>query len=351
MSPMKLEYSAEDKQIWKTVSLVTLPIRFVQGWIFWGGGSRRFIYDPSKLDPYSTQWMANKLQSAMPGALLGMSEVVNYLLQHFILLYSALIIFSLIELICGLGLMLGFFTRLCGLGTAFISVSLMLLFGWQGSTCMDEWTMAVANLSMGLSLALSGSSIYSIDHVLVHHQRFKKKWWFTVLGSGPLPYSSLKRFSLILLIFTMFFTLLTYNYFRGSIITPYHSSEVSPGKHHLTLSNGQVNTDGSVIFLAYLDQGTSAVPGFIIRAELVDKNGAVQEVWNDKQLSQLPSDKIKNVYSYNQFKTGPYGIIAPLSAKATIELPSTNMHFNKNLGPFKLQIYTIGDQQFNLELK
>jgi len=36
-----------------------------------GGGSRRFIYAPAKLDPNAASWMANKFQSAMPGALLG----------------------------------------------------------------------------------------------------------------------------------------------------------------------------------------------------------------------------------------------------------------------------------------
>lgn len=29
---------------WQIAGYVILCIRFVQGWIFWGGGSRRFIY-------------------------------------------------------------------------------------------------------------------------------------------------------------------------------------------------------------------------------------------------------------------------------------------------------------------
>ena len=37
------------------------------------------------------------------------------------------------------------------------SVLLMAMFGWQGATCIDEWTMAACNLAMGATLMLAGS--------------------------------------------------------------------------------------------------------------------------------------------------------------------------------------------------
>ena len=48
---------------------------FAGKFVYWGGSStraaaRRFIYAPAKLDPHAASWMANKFQSAMPGALL-----------------------------------------------------------------------------------------------------------------------------------------------------------------------------------------------------------------------------------------------------------------------------------------
>jgi hypothetical protein len=46
-------------------------------------------------------WMANKFQSAMPGALLGTDHIMAFLLHHFDLLYVSLIIFSAGELIAG----------------------------------------------------------------------------------------------------------------------------------------------------------------------------------------------------------------------------------------------------------
>ncbi len=76
---------------WRIAALALLSVRFIQGFIYWGGGSRRFIYAPAKLDPHAASWMANKFQSAMPGALLGTDHIIAFLLHHFDLLYVSLI--------------------------------------------------------------------------------------------------------------------------------------------------------------------------------------------------------------------------------------------------------------------
>jgi thiosulfate dehydrogenase (quinone) len=96
---------------WRMTALALLSVRVVQGFIYWGGGSRRFIYAPSKLDFHRASWMANKFQTAMPGALLGTDHVIAFLLHHFYLLYTALIVFSAGELFAGLFLMAGLVTR------------------------------------------------------------------------------------------------------------------------------------------------------------------------------------------------------------------------------------------------
>src|SRR5712692_9028903 len=140
--------------IWRTTALALLSVRFIQGFIYWGGGSRRFIYAPAKLDPHAASWMVNKFQSAMPGALLGTDHIIAFLLHHFYLLYASLILFSAVELITGLFLMTGFLTRAAALVSIGLSVVLMLMFGWQGATCIDEWTMAACNLAIGATLML-----------------------------------------------------------------------------------------------------------------------------------------------------------------------------------------------------
>ena len=334
---------------WKVAGYATLPIRFVQGWIFWGGGSRRFIYDPQKLDPHATDWMANKFQSAMPGAMFGMEHVIGFMLQHFYLLYTSIILFSLAELIAGVALIAGFCTRLAAFTTVLISLVLMLAFGWQGATCMDEWTMAVSTLVMGLTLTLSGASVYSVDHYIWQRSaRLRRHKWFVAIASGPLTMAKLKRVSAIFFIFTVLFTLFTYNYYRGAIWSSYHAGPVNPREHHLTLSDGRLQSDGSVVFSVDVDAGTPAEPGHIIRIELVNQAGKVMAEWNGNALSKLSVDNIKNTFQYNIIQTGPYGLVAPESAKAAISLPPSLSRGKLPKGDYVLRLFTISGNQFQL---
>src|SRR5271170_6143984 len=120
----------EAQRNWRIAAIALLSIRFIQGFIYWGGGSRRFIYAPSKLDPSAPSWMANKFRTAMPGALLGTDHLISFLLTHFYLLYAGVILFSAAELIVGAMLMAGLFTRLAALFSIGFSVLLMIMFGW-----------------------------------------------------------------------------------------------------------------------------------------------------------------------------------------------------------------------------
>src|SRR6266404_6606451 len=174
---------------WRMAAIALLSVRFIQGFIYWGGGARRFIYDPEKLNPDAPIWMANKFQSAMPGALLGTDHLIAFLLHHFWLLYPAVILFSAAELIVGTALMAGLLTRLAALVSVGFSIVLMLMFGWQGATCIDEWTMAACNLAMGATLMLAGGGAYSLDNFLLHRKPALagKQWFRWASGSLPLP--------------------------------------------------------------------------------------------------------------------------------------------------------------------
>ena len=99
--------SVAESADWRAAAIALLSVRLIQGFIYWGGGSRRFIYDPSKLDPNAPSWMANKLQTAIPGALFGLDRVLAFLLNHFWLLYAAIVMFSAMELVVGFALMAG----------------------------------------------------------------------------------------------------------------------------------------------------------------------------------------------------------------------------------------------------
>jgi thiosulfate dehydrogenase (quinone) len=187
--PRPAAAAALGERHWRVAAIALISVRFIQGFIYWGGGSRRFIYGPQKLNPDATTWIANKFQSAMPGALFGSDHLIAFLLHHFWLLYPAVILFSGAELIAGAALMAGLLTRLAALVSVGFSVLLMLMFGWQGATCIDEWTMAACNLAMGATLLLVGSGAYSLDNMLLKRNPglADRAWFRWLAGSLPLP--------------------------------------------------------------------------------------------------------------------------------------------------------------------
>jgi uncharacterized membrane protein YphA (DoxX/SURF4 family) len=341
---------------WRIAALALLSVRFIQGFIYWGGGSRRFIYSPSKLDPHAANWMANKFQSAMPGALLGTDHIIAFLLHHFDLLYTLLIIFSAGELIAGVFLMAGFLTRAAALVSIGLSIVLMLMFGWQGATCIDEWTMAASNLAMGATLMLAGSGAFSIDNALLRRRpALAGRGWFRWMGGAmplPLPDRGFRTLALTVLASTVVFNVGTYNYYRGSVVTAFHGGPVSPDKHHLALADGAVLPDGSVRFHAYLNGGTPASPSNIMVATLMARDGSVLEQWDGAALSHLPPSMIANEFAYNRFAPGPFGLSAKMGAKATVTLPGM-----ATAGPdmpgkaATLRLRTVNGNSFELPVK
>ncbi|EDP9508111.1 DoxX family membrane protein [Salmonella enterica subsp. enterica serovar Java] len=312
--------------VYLLAGLGLLAVRIIQGFIYWGGGSRRFIYAPDKLNPDAPHWMAYKFQTAMPGALMGLEHVISFMLQHFWLLYTSVILFSAAELIVGLFLITGLFTRISALLSMCFSVLLMLMFGWQGATCIDEWTMAACNLAMGTTLFLCGSPSYALDNVILkrkpHLAGSRIFQW--CCGSLPVPLTSAgyKKLALWLLAFVVAFDVGTYSYYRGSVVTPYHHGPVSPTTHNISLTEGKLFPDGWVQVHAYLDAGTPEAPEHIMEAWLKDANGVTLVHWDTTMLSALPPDSFRNDYAYNKFASGHYGIQAIVGSAATLTLPA-----------------------------
>jgi thiosulfate dehydrogenase [quinone] large subunit len=340
----------------RIAALALLSIRFVQGFIYWGGGSRRFIYAPAKLDPNAASWMANKFQSAMPGALLGTDHIIAFLLHHFYLLYVSLILFSAAELITGLFLMTGLLTRVAALVSIGLSVVLMLMFGWQGATCIDEWTMAACNLAIGATLMLGGSGAFSLDNeLLARKPPLAERGWFRWMsGALPLPMHSGTFQKIALAVFgaTVVFNVATYNYYRGSVITLFHGGPVSPSKHHLDLTDGVLLPNGAVRFHAYLDGGTPAAPSNVMTAVLKSNDGAVLEQWDGAALSHLPAFAITNEFAYNRFAPGPFGLRAEMGAMATITLPVASGADTGSLrNATTLQLRTVNGNIFNVAVR
>jgi uncharacterized membrane protein YphA (DoxX/SURF4 family) len=342
----------EGQRSWRVAALALLPTRVIQGFIYWGGGSRRFIYAPSKLNPDAPTWMANKFQTAMPGALFGTDHVISFMLQHFYLLYAGVILFSGAELLVGAMLMAGFLTRCAALVSMGFSVLLMAMFGWQGATCIDEWTMAASNLAMGATLFLGGSGAYSLDNVMLHRKPAlsTRSWFRWTSGSLPLPQTDVgfRNLAFGVLSFVLVFNIATYSYYRGSVLTPFHSGPVSPTQHHLSLSAARLLPDGSVRFHVYLDAGTPEAPVHVTAADLLADDKQPIAHWDAGALSALPKTAFANDYAYNRFAPGPFGIRAPMGAAATVTL--TPPRAGSTAGAQFLRLTDVDGQSFSIAL-
>lgn len=185
--------------------------------------------------------------------------------------------------------------------------------------------MAACNLAMGATIFLAGSGAFSLDNVLLRGMPglAARPWFRWAAGSLKLPISDVafRNLGFAVLAFVLAFNIGTYNYYRGSVVTPFHEGPVSPSKHHFTLSNVIVLPDGGMRFHIYLDGGTPDTPAHVMKAELIDAGGKTLASWNTEALTKLPASAIHNDFAYNKFKAGPYGLAAGMGAMATVTLP------------------------------
>ncbi len=314
--------SVRNTDIWTLLGLAMLGVRLVQGWVYWAGASRRLIYSTGKLDPSSSGYMAHKMNEAIPGAVFGTGDAISTLLHHPTLLHVTIIAFTLVELLVGLGLIFGFMTRFFGLISVGLAVSLMLMFGWLGSTCVDEWTMAANSFAMGLGIMIvGGGSWWSLDHWVANKfPKFANRAWFPWLFSGPLPLVTVTRFAKLFGILAIVFAVSFYGYLRGAVFSPLEA-RTNPKHHHVALSKPALSSSGDLTLSAYVDAGPDTQGAYVIQVSVVDERGQVVETWDGKALSELPKSGFANEYKYSVFKPTKYGFVGVVGARATISLP------------------------------
>ncbi len=322
------------------LGLTMLGVRLVQGWVYWGGASRRLIYSVGKLDPSSSAYMGHKMNTAIPGAVFGTSDALSNLLHHPTLLQVSIILFTLVELLVGLGLIFGLMTRFFGLVSVGLAVSLMLLFGWLGSTCVDEWTMASNSFAMGLGIMLAGGgSGWSLDHWLAKkYPGLARRTWFPWLFSGPLPVVTVTRFAKLFGILAIVFCVGFYGYLRGAVYSPL-SARTNPKHHHVALTQPILSSSGDLTLSAYVDAGPDTQGAYVIQASVVDARGQMVEAWDGKALSDLPKTSFDNEYNYSVFKPTKYGFAGVVGARATISLPHQG---SLTLAPGNYQVIFLG---------
>jgi thiosulfate dehydrogenase [quinone] large subunit len=314
-------------------ALILFGVRFVQGFIFWGGASRRLIYDfhdvvgvdqAVKLDFNGPGFVAAKLTHALPGSL-WVQAPIEWTLRHPDLIVASVWMWTFAELAVGLGLMLGLATRLSAFASIWLNVTLMLIFGWMGSTCLDEWTMAVSGVAMSSAVFLAGGGAFSLDHRYFGTAASgPQSGWTSWIFSGPLPDAMLRKLALWLGIGCALFTVLSYQILFGAVVSPLHS-RTNFHRHNIALSAPQVTADGSVKVDAYVDAGPDTGAAYIIAATLLDGSGEKLAQWDGAALAALAPEAIHNAYPYEwaaQFKTERIGFSGQTGARAAITLPA-----------------------------
>ncbi|XSG81817.1 MAG: TQO small subunit DoxD [Methyloligella sp. ZOD6] len=171
---------------------------FAMGFVFVSAAWRRFVNAPAKLDITSPHDVANKLVHAAPGS--PIEGVIHWLLEQPQLTEAATYLMTVGELLAGLGLIFGFLTRGAAVGAALLNVALMLIFGWQGYECLDEWTMAALGFAISVSVMLYGPGVWSLDQAV---------------GIDPFAKLFTRPVAIGLTLFSMLFTVGFYQYYFG----------------------------------------------------------------------------------------------------------------------------------------
>lgn len=141
-------------------------LRFILGFQFVSAFARRFINAPAKMDPHSPAFMGNKFSEFMPHAMWPVKPILNAIILHPGLTFDFLVFFSFVELIVGLFLITGTFTRLAALGAALLCLSILMGAGWMGTSCVDEWQIGTVEGIGAMIFMFTGGGRYSIDHWL-----------------------------------------------------------------------------------------------------------------------------------------------------------------------------------------
>jgi thiosulfate dehydrogenase [quinone] large subunit len=329
-----LDQALTPQHLFALAGIMALSIRLVQGWVFWAGASRRLFYDLApvaangdavthavKMDPNAAGYVANKLAHAMPGSLF--PDLIQWVMLQASFLHFMVWFWTLAELVVGVGLLLGLATRLLAFASVGLNVSLMLIFGWMGSTCVDEWTMAACGFAMGATLMLTGGGQWSVDQWLAGRApAVGERTWFRLLFSGPLSLISARRWGLGLGLLSLLFTVGFYQYLHGAVVSPLHS-RVNFHQHNIVLSDARVDSNGDLSVHAYVDAGPDTGKLYLVEAALLQGDTLIQR-WGGAALSALPLSAIDNLFTQPwgaRIAPTNYGLGAVTGAKAMIRLP------------------------------
>jgi thiosulfate dehydrogenase [quinone] large subunit len=322
--------------------LFTLSLRWVIGWTYFSAFWRRLIID-NKLIPEEAGYIGEKFNHFLPNAL-GIKPIIEYLISNPEALQVSMVIFTIVEAIVGLSIILGLFTRLMSIGVFSLAMGILLGSGWIGTTCLDEWQIGVLGVASGFVLYLTGSGTYSLDNYLMNKSyRFTEKKWFAFLGSGGLPIKKLAPKVLIMSVFIFGLTLFTNQYFHGGVFGTLHNKSVKP---KVEISNVELN-GSQLSFQLFRVEGVDVYGSFLIGIQVLDEHNNVVKSIDQNELAQFPTDKINNHY-VAKIKSGKHSLILPLGAKANMTIDLAGITPKEN---YSLKLIDISGIEWTAKIK
>lgn len=324
MNPnISLKESGSDRSFWWWAGLLFTPIRWVAGFMFLSAFIRRVIQAPVKMDPTSAQYVGGKFADFLPHAI-GIQPMLKFLLNNPSMLHFFVVFFTITEAVVGLFLILGFVTRLAGVGSAALSFGILLGSGWLGSTCVDEWQIGAILIATGLAIFLSGSGPWSIDNWLLRTKpELGNKGWFRWLFSGainPEDGRKLVSLSLVMSIVGAGVMLWSYQVIHNGLWGKLHNDSKTP---HLVLAAKGLQSDGTLKLNVYRDNGPDTYGSYIVEVQVKD-GGQMVEDFKAGDLAKIPATAIENHLAMKKVTAGHYALTVPLAADSTITMtPST----------------------------
>ena len=264
----------------------SLILRASIAWVMWGGAARRMFYIPKKLDMTSPAYMMNKILHAAPGASFGVGDIIHWLYGNPMLAHFSIWALTLAELAIAIFFALGLATRATALLSTAINVNLMVIFGWMGTTCLDEWNLSAYGFAMSLTVLVLGSGSFSIDNMLLKKcPKLNENIYFKLLFSGRLPFRLYKNLSVLFTVITLLFTVGFYHYYRGGVWTKFYSRTALKA-HSIKVTDITVN-NGIIKFNSYINGGPDTQGLYITDITLLNKNNEVMYTINSRDFEKL----------------------------------------------------------------
>lgn len=331
-----------ERSAYTTAGLFTLSLRWVLGWTYFSAFWRRLVLD-NKLIPEEAGYIGEKFNHFLPNAL-GIKPIIEYLVSNPDALQTSMIVFTIVEAVVGLFIILGLFTRLMSIGVLCLAMGILLGSGWLGTTCLDEWQIGVLGVAGGFTLFLSGSSVFSLDQYLINRNfSFTTKRWFAFLGSGILPVKHLQWIILTGAILIFGLTLFTNQYFHRGVFGTLHNKSIKPKVEisNIRYSNSQLS------FQLFRVEGADVYGSFLIGISILNEKGHVVKHIDQNELAKFATDNIHNYY-VSKIKPGAHSLILPLGAKADLTVELGTIRLNDN---YSLKLTDISGIEWTVKIK